>query len=643
VSANVADTPTTTNRVEHRPAAPWWPAPLIYGTVLVACAFGAYWAMFTEFAPYDDSGYFLHSIRLFNEGQTLYDRVFTDYGPFSYQLWGALFGLAGHAVTTDAGRLAAIGIWLLTSVLLGVSAQRLTGRLAIGVSVQVLSFSMLAVLNKEPMHASGVICVLLAATVAVLAFVLPRAQRAALFALGALAAAAALTKVNVGGFYAIAAAYAVLTASPLPRRLMPLRVLAAAALVAVGPVLMLGNLTHQWVQDYAVLAVAGTLAVVLVGNDGADGGIGDPEQARRWVSWLLAGFLACAGLVIGIMLALGSSFGAFWHETVIVPTHQSAAYTAPIALSRAVILWAAAWLAAAWLLRRLRSTGGLRTGGAPLLGALGRILAALAIWFSTLTSDPIQLALPLLWVAAIPSSRDDGSARGRFVRIFIPALAVIQGLQAYPVAGTQLKFGSLLFLVCGAICFADGWADLEASGRRAGIAGVPPRRTLMAAFAALLAAGLFLGYVARPLKTWGNTYSANPRLEIPGASDLHLPAQQVATFTRITTLLRSRCHSLLTLPGLLSFNLWSGLPAPSGLTAEPFWHLLSPAQQLTALARAKAAPGLCLVRNDQVARKWGNGSLPPQVPLVAYMEREFVPIARYDGYVVAVRRSKRQA
>jgi hypothetical protein len=323
---------------------------------------------------------------------------------------------------------------------------------------------------------------------------------------------------------------------------------------------------------------------------------------------------------------------------VIVPTHQSAAYTAPIALSRAVILWAAIWLAAAWLVRRLRRAGAASSGQVALLGALGRILAALAIWFSSVTADPIQLALPLIWVAAIPSSRDDRSARTRFTRVFIPALAVLQGLQAYPVAGTQLKFGSLLFLVCGAVCFADGWSDLEASGAREAVAGLSSRRTVMAAFAAILAAGLVLGYVVRPMKTWSNTYSANPRLPIAGASDLHLPAQQVATFAHITTLLRARCHSLLTLPGLLSFNLWSGLPAPSGLTAQPFWHLLSTEQQRTALASAKAAPGLCLVRNDHVAAKWGNGSPPPQVPLVVFMERDFAPIARYDGYVVAVRR-----
>ncbi len=112
-------------------------------------------------------------------------------------------------------------------------------------------------------------------------------------------------------------------------------------------------------------------------------------------------------------------------------------------------------------------------GGAPrLLGALGRLFAGLAIWLSIVAADPLRnispenanfaLAMTLAWVAAIPCTRDRGGVSERFVRIFIPAFAVLEALMAYPVAGTQVMFGSLLFLVCGAICFADGWRDLEA-------------------------------------------------------------------------------------------------------------------------------------------------------------------------------------
>ena len=621
-------------------------SPLAYVVVLIGSAFTSYWAMFSWFVPYDDSGFFINSIRLFSQGQTLYDRVFSDYGPFSYELWGALFGLAGRTISTDSGRLATIGIWLFTSLLLGVSCQRITGRLTIGVIVQVLSFSVLTVLNAEPMHATGVVCALFAVAVAVISFVLPSRRRAALITLGALVAALALTKINVGGFAGIAVVYATVIALPSLRRLAPLRWLAIILLVAVGPVLFSRDLTQQWAQNYAILVVAGSLALVLVTDTPPRDETGDTKEARRWVMWLLTGFGVCAAVVIGIVLVLGTSFGALFHETVVVPTHQGVAFTLPIRLTEEVVYWAAGAVAAAWVVRSLRA----RSPGQPgLVGALGRVLVGLAIWFSIVGVDPLAispqnasfaLAITLAWVAAIPSSRDDGSLDGRFVRLFIPAFAVLEALMAYPVAGAQVVFGSLLFLVCGAICFADGWRDLEAWGAaRSAADGVRAPRTIMAALATALAIALAFQYVVRPMEFWGDAYATNPRLPIAGATRLHLPAARVATLTQITSLLRARCLSLITLPGLLSFNLWSGLPAPSGLTAEPFWHLLSPAQEQIVLTRARATPGLCAVRNDQLAANWDNGKPPPQVPLVRFIEQDFTPIAHYEeGYVVSVRR-----
>ncbi len=622
-------------------------APLAYVIVLVGSAFAAYWAMFSEFAPYDDSGYFIHSIRLFSQGQPLYDRVFTDYGPFSYELWAAVFAIAGHTVSTDSGRLAVVGLWLLTSLVLGISCQRLTGRLALGVVVQALSFTVLIALNAEPMHASGVVCALFAATIALVSFVLPSRPRAAFLTLGALVAALGLTKVNIGGFAGIAVAYATVMALPALWRHDLLRWLAAAALVAVGPVLMWSNLTQQWAQNYAILAVAGGTALILV-SDTSDATNDVKEAASQWVVWLLTGFFACAAVVVGIVLALGTSLGALVRETVVVPMHQGNAFTLPISLTGDVIYWAVGAVAVAWVVRRMRARSGI-THRPGLVGALGRVFAALGIWFSIVAADPLNispenanfaLAIVLAWVAAIPSTRDDGSLQGRFARLFIPSLAVLQALMAYPVAGTQLMFGSLLFLVCGAICFADGWSDLEAWGSAQSIPdGALAPRTVMVALATALAVAFSFQYVERPMEFWGDAYATNPSLRIAGATRLHLPAARASALEQITALLRARCRSVITLPGLLSFNLWSGLPAPSGLTAEPFWHLLSASQELAALASARAATGLCAVRNDELAASWDNGKPPPQTPLVRFIDEEFTPIAQYEGYVVSVRRS----
>jgi hypothetical protein len=619
--------------------------PLVYFAILVGGAFIAYWEMFSFFAPYDDSGYFIHTIQLFTHGQVLYDRVFTEYGPFSYELWGAVFDLANRTISTDTGRLAVVGLRLFSSLLLGLSCQRLTGRLAIGVIVQVLSFSLLQALRAEPMHASGVVCLLFAITIAVTSFMLPGHRRAALLVLGALVAALTLTKVNLGGFAAIAVAYAAVMALPRLWGIAPLRWLAIIALVAISPLLMWGNLTAQWAQDYAILGVAGSLALVLATAPPLRTGASDGEEARRWTTWLLAGFGMCMVVVIGIILILGTSLGALFNETVVVPA-SGVGITIPIDLTEDVLYWAVGAVAAAWVVRRLQSGSARAHPGLP--GALGRILAALAIWLSIVSVDPLNispenanfaLAMVLAWAAAIPSTRDDGSLQGRFARLFIPSLAVLEALMAYPAAGTQVMFGSLLFLVCGAICFADGWSDLEAWGaaRRTGDGALAPR-TIMSALATALAVAFTFQYIVRPLEVSGNAYAANQRLPIAGATLLRLPSEQMATFKQITTLLRARCRSVITLPGMFSFNLWSGLPAPSGLMDEPFWAQLSRAQERTALASAMATPGLCAVRNDQLAANWNGGKPPPQVPLVKFIEQDFIPVVQYGGYVVSFRR-----
>jgi hypothetical protein len=621
-------------------------APLVYVVVLLGSAFSAYWAMFSYFAPYDDSGYFIHTIQLFTQGHVLYDHIFTEYGPFSYELWGAIFGLAGRTISTDTGRLAIVGLRLFSSLLFGLSCQRLTGRLALGVIVQVLSFSVLQALGAEPMHASGVVCLLFAVVIATTGFVLPSHRRAALLMLGALVAALALTKVNLGGFAAIAVTYAAVMTLPALWGFAPLRWLAIAALVALAPLLMLDNLTAQWAQNYAILGVAGGLTIVLVTGSSLPSCPNDREEARRWTIWLLAGFGLCTVVVIGIVLTLGTSLGALFHEIVVVPA-SGVGLVSAINLNEDVVYWAVGAVGAAWVVRRLRSGSARTHPGLP--GAVGRIFAALAIWFSIVSVDPFNispenanfaLAMVLAWIAAIPSTRDDGSLQGRFARVLIPSLAVLQALMAYPVAGTQVMFGSLLFLVCGAICFADGWSDLEAWGAARGARdGSLAPRTIMGALATALAIVFTLQYVARPLEISGNAYAANQRLPIAGATLMRLPAGQVGVFKQITTLLQAHCRSVITLPGMFSFNLWSKLPAPSGLMDEPFWDQLSRSQERSALASSMSTPGLCAVRNDQLAANWNAGKPPPQVPLVTFIERDFTPIAQYEGYVVSVRNS----
>jgi hypothetical protein len=210
---------------------PWLP-------VCVVGALTAYPEIFTSFSGHDDEGYLLVSLSEFLRGQSLYDDVYTQYGPFYYLLFGSLFELSGRPVTTDAGRIVVIAIWLGTATLHGVAAYRLTRRLDVAIGAQIVAFIVLTLLVGEPMHPVVLTVLLLAAGLVVATWTSMSASAAAA-GLGVLVAALLMTKVNVGALAAVAAvAAATLSLPPLCHR-RAFR-LGALALLGITPLALLG-------------------------------------------------------------------------------------------------------------------------------------------------------------------------------------------------------------------------------------------------------------------------------------------------------------------------------------------------------------------------------------------------------------------
>ena len=77
-------------------------------------------AIFSQFAPYDDEGTLLITLKAFVHGDALYKEIWSVYGPFYYELFGGFFKLFGLSVTTDASRTIVLVIWVGTSLLFGV-------------------------------------------------------------------------------------------------------------------------------------------------------------------------------------------------------------------------------------------------------------------------------------------------------------------------------------------------------------------------------------------------------------------------------------------------------------------------------------------------------------------------------------------
>lgn len=619
----------------------WLTAAAVYAVLTVLCSAAAYWLIFSHFALYDDEGYFDYTLKLFSSGHPLYSAVFSEYGPFYYELFRGVFAVFGLSITTDAGRLIQLVIWIAASLGLGLTAHRLTGRLTLGVAAMATSFALMTNLTNEPMHPEALICALLTATAAVAAFGLDRWPRASFFALGALAGALLLTKINVGGYAVIAIAFATVMAGSSLFGRVPLRRLVIVAFVLVGPAVMIKKLNTGWTRAYALLAALSALSLVFVASSPPSAA---DDESLRWPVWIACGFGALLVIVLSIVFLLGSSPGALFDEVVRVPTRQASAFTTPTVLGGKVVWWSLALAAAAWVLRRAGRTDSSVIAAPSVWSGLFRAGAGIAILFSVVNqfpfaiapTAPFALAVPLAWVAALPSGRDAPVARARLVRLLIPSLAVLQSLVAYPVAGSQQTLGAILLVLCGAICLADGGFELVQWNREHPAHGPIAVAGVQALFVAL-AVGAAFQLVVQPLQTYHDAYRAGSPVRIAGATRLHLPRPLANAFATAVSELRTHCRTVISLPGMYSFNVWSRLPTPSPLVVEPFWAQLSSSQQRTVLVAAQASPDLCLVRNDVQALAWG-GHPPPRVPLVAYLEDDFVPILRLGPYLVETRR-----
>lgn len=611
-------------------------AVCLYALVAIAASIAAYLAIFTQFGGYDDEGTLLATVKAFAHGEVLYREIYSEYGPFYYELFGGLFALTGQAVTTDLSREIVIVVWVATSLLVGLAAQRLTGYLMLGVSAMIVAFATLGVLVNEPMHPQGLSVLLLAAFV--LLAVSGPGRRVALMGggCGALIAALALTKVNLGAFaFAAVALAAVLTVEPLHRRRWVRWPVIVAFLVM--PVFILSrDLREGWVRDLLLLEVLAATAIVVAAWP-ARPRLGEHDaQLVRWLLAAAAGFAATAIVVMGIILLTGPTLADVYDGVVGNALRVRDVLTIPLVLSSATVDWALIAVAAAALTARLRSV---KEGPPAIWPGLLRAAAGLTIWFTVARIAPVALnpsggnpdALPLVlvWVAAIPPAGSLEPAYRRFLRVLLPALAMAETLQVYPVAGSQVGIASLAFVPVGALCLADALTCLRAWSSSRG-PGALERFGAVTGIVTVAIAGLFaLDVIGRSAAANLVVYRDQPALSLPGASLLHLPQPEVESYEGVVDLLHKyRCTTFVGYPNVDSLYLWSGIEAPPPVLPGAWMDALDAKIQQRVVNEMRASPRPCAIRQDSVAEFWLHGDPPPEKPLVRYILNGFKPVGQ---------------
>jgi hypothetical protein len=609
-------------------------AAIAYGLTAVAAGLAAFYALFTQFASYDDEGTLLVALRAFADGQVLYRDIYAAYGPFFFEVFGGFFALTGWAVTNDASRLIVGLVWVASSVLFGVAAQRLTGRLALGIAATVVAFSALRVLAAEPMHPQVAIAPLMGGITLLVASGPGRRVALSGALVGALLAGLVLTKANVGGYAVLAAVFAAALAWE-PLRSRPwLRLAAIAVLLLLPFLIMYPDLGEEWVHELAVLELFALAAIAIAAHTARPLPRESDQSLRRWLLAVVAGAIAAGAAVLGILLLTGTTPAETFDGIITQGLKLREAFMIALTSPRAAVAGGILAVACAGLGIWLRG-GRPRTSIYP--GAL-RVAAGLTIWFTVTgsaplslnpTGNPIVLPMALAWVAAFAPAGSEEAPFARFARIFLPLFAVTQTLQVYPVAGSQIRISAVAFVAVGAICITDGTRQLRAWGAANGWEG-PRLQAVSSAAAFAVVAVLAFPSVISSAASDLVAYRERPALPYAGADLLHLAAREREELIQLVDLLHeNHCTTFIGFPNVDSLYLFSGIEPPKP-NSPGAWPIVLPLdQQQRVVDQMKASPRPCAIRNDGLAdRSWLHGTPPDESdPLIGYIFNDFETVA----------------
>lgn len=615
---------------------------VVYSLVALAAAAAAYFTLFSQFAPYDDEGTLLVTLKAFVHGETLYRNVYSEYGPFYYELFGGLFALTGKAVTTDASRTIVVFVWVASSLLFGISAHRLTKSLALGVVGMGAAFSALSVLAGEPMHPQG-LCVLLFAAVALLLVFGPGGRAGWMgCACGGLLGALLMTKVNLGAFAIAGIALAAVLVVPSLNRRRWFAWLVAVAYLALPFAMMARSLNEGWVRELILIETLAMAALVVSAWWQPAARDEEDAVAGRWLLGAIVGAIAAVVAILIAIVLTGPSLSDVYDGVIVQAIRVRDVLITPLLLPGAGVDWAVGSLAVAVLVARLRPSAGREPTLWPglLRAGTGLVILLVAahivpIAFNPGSQNPILLPVLLAWVAAVPPLGAVETTYKRFLRVALPAMAIAEVLQVYPVAGSQMSIAAATFVPVGALCLADALTSLRAWGASRDVRVVGRLATAVAVVTVALAAQFMLDSMLRPAVNSAVAYYRDLKpLPFKGATALRLAPTEVSAYSGVVNLLhRYRCTNFIGYPNIDSFYLWSGIEAPPPAAPGAWINALDDEEQRRIVREMKATPRPCAIRNYTRAEAWTRSSTPPPGhPLVNYIFNDFEVVTEVGDF-----------
>lgn len=591
-------------------------ATLVILVAAVACAL-----LWTTYMVYDDEGYVLYSLHEFVRQGHLYDQVYSQYGPFFFVFYRALHAL-GLVFTNTTARELTLVCWMGAVVAAAAIVWRVTRGSFVATGATIVGvFAHLWPMISEPSHPGGFIA--LVSALAAWVGANPRwspVVRAAV--IGALAAMLTLTKINVGIFLFVSAGtWWTISLANYPTN-RGLRAFIFTGLIAVPVLLMAAFLREEWVWMFALVTAVGGLATVVSIQP-------LPAEKMGWREFAAAAAAAAlvAAVTVIATLLTGTTIAGLLDGVLLGPLRHPSLYSLKFDWREGTLpLTIVSLLLAGWAARTASQTR------LPVV-ALGRLAvlagyAASALGLLPFTSAAFVLSygVATAWVFVLPlRDRDPAHA----ARGWLALLFVLQSLHAYPVAGSQVSWGTFLWVPLAALGTFDLAQSVDrAWARRAGAGAVSA--LVLCVFAAYARDG------------WSRLRGSD-ELRVPGAETLLLPESFTSAIRILVRNADLHGPMLFTMPGMTSFNLWTGIAPPTAANATHWFNLLSPAQQDAILQRLQATPDAVVIVQRSIYDLLEQQHLVTRTPLLRWLLANYAPAFRLETYEFWVRRNRRIA
>jgi hypothetical protein len=576
----------------------------------------AYYRAFVGFRPYDDEGTLMDLTRSFLSGHPLYNVVPCIYGPAFFLYQWAAHRLWNVEVTTDSIRFLSVAFWIAADVLVFWLVYRGSRSWVLASAAFVMVFPLLGFLGEDPGHPQE-LCLLLVLAMGVAASYAANARHA-MWWLGVAAGALAMTKINIGALMVMAIALVV-------SYTVPWRIARAAAIAgSLGFVwlLLAPLLSMDWTRRYLMVEELSLVAVMItLGHVPFDIRIGWREIVAA-----AAGFAATALALAAFALANGSTVGAMIQWLIVKPRASiGPAWFWELMIEDRMLVWTVAGVVGA-LAAHTRWVRPWMTATAKLVLGAGMVILVLHDRVPYLmTAVP-----PFLWLLTVTEDKEARERLSTFSRSLLAAAGVLMMLYAYPVAGgTQINLTAVVLIAITAIAIGDGaWWLAARLGRG--------RRPLLWLAYAAAASMLVWFCMILPMQA-RDSYDATPALAVPGARRLHLP-DDAAGLRKLVQIARANCTTLLTAPGMPSFNIWTGLPRPAALSGGNWVAGVDDATQEKVVREIAGDPKLCVIYNREMVAMWTHDSDVSAKPVIRFIHENFRAVAQGRGNALMVRR-----